>query len=311
MTTRTETENIKTSGAEKALAVILAAFILIGAIWAYDRIGHIADGGTEYYDAYITAKHELPPESAAALKRFNQAKADLWQAQLTARKQRNDVEFDRETYRTEIDAGRPAPRELGTYRQSQANLASEESAIREARAEVLAAEPQAIAVKQELRSIQEEVRDQGKNDDEMIFALRLLLVAAMLGGGYAGLSAVRRRRSRLMPVALAEVGAATALALYMAGDYGSDLGVFEDVGPLAISLVGIAFTVGAFIALQRYLAKRVPIRRVRRRECPFCGYPNHGNSKCEGCGRRVIGECSTCHEPRRVATPHCGTCGAA
>ena len=66
----------------------------------------------------------------------------------------------------------------------------------------------------------------------------------------------------------------------------------------------------AFVALQRYLAGRVPLRRVRKRECPFCGFPVGENEHCEGCGREVVAECATCSQPRRVGTLHCGACGS-
>jgi transcription elongation factor Elf1 len=78
-----------------------------------------------------------------------------------------------------------------------------------------------------------------------------------------------------------------------------------------LSIFGIAATLVAFAALQRYLARRVPARRVRKHECPFCGYPVRKNQRCEGCGRDVVAECTTCHEDRRVGTLHCGSCGAA
>ena len=109
---------------------------------------------------------------------------------------------------------------------------------------------------------------------------------------------------------MAGIIASALLAAYMALDYGTSLGVFRELGPLLISLIGIALTVTAFILLQRYLAKKIPARRVRKQECPFCGYPGHGQEHCEGCGRQILGQCTTCHQPRRIATPHCGSCGA-
>ena len=71
-------------------------------------------------------------------------------------------------------------------------------------------------------------------------------------------------------------------------------------------------TLAAFWWLQRYLARRLPYRRVRKRECPFCGYPaGAGSEHCEGCGRQVLASCDACDQPRRVGTLHCGACGAA
>lgn len=47
-------------------------------------------------------------------------------------------------------------------------------------------------------------------------------------------------------------------------DQAFDRGEFDEVGPLTISIAGIAMTLAAFVALQRFLAKRVPARRARR-----------------------------------------------
>src|SRR5207249_874957 len=96
---------------------------------------------------------------------------------------------------------------------------------------------------------------------------------AALAGAFWLFNRQRRSASRYLPVGMAAVGAASAQALVMAGDYTTDYIDFQEAGPLAISLSGIALTLAAFIGLQRYLARRLPRRRVRRRECPFCGFP--------------------------------------
>ena len=70
--------------------------------------------------------------------------------------------------------------------------------------------------------------------------------------------------------------------------------------------------VGAFIGLQRWLARRIPGRRVRNRECPFCGHPVRGaGPHCEGCGREVLAACAACEQPRRVGASYCAQCGSA
>jgi hypothetical protein len=78
-----------------------------------------------------------------------------------------------------------------------------------------------------------------------------------------------------------------------------------------LAVAGALLTIVAFGLLQRYLARRLPERRVRHRECPFCGYPTRDVAHCEGCGRDVVAECASCREPRRVGTRHCRACGAA
>lgn len=143
------------------------------------------------------------------------------------------------------------------------------------------------------------------------FLLRLGYVLATIFAGYWLLNRLRRRRSRYLTVGLAFVGFAAVQALVMATDYTTDYIDAGEVGPLVLSLVGIAMTLAGLVALQRYLAQRLPQRRVRRRECPFCGFPVTDNRHCEGCGRAVIAECTTCTGQRRVGTPRCGICGSA
>jgi hypothetical protein len=317
MSTRTEVENLKTSGAEKVLAVVLAAFILIGAIWTYDRIGEIAgvdDGygySSEYgYSSRSDALQELDPEDRRALTEADQARQRAWNARNSVRAATSMVELSRENWRAELDAGVNVPELRLAYRNALADLQAARDDLAAARAAVDEAEPAAAVARQELRDEIDDAQAITDREEVTVFLLRLLLVSVMLGGGYVAMSRIRKRRSRLLPLALADIGAGALLAVYMAGDYGSGWGLFENVGPLVLSLVGIVLTVIAFIALQRYLARQIPLRRVRRHECPFCGYPARSNVHCEGCGRRLAGPCSSCEQPRRVGTPRCGNCGS-
>lgn len=101
------------------------------------------------------------------------------------------------------------------------------------------------------------------------------------------------------------------LALWYAVDYITDYVDPLDLGPIVLSLLGAAATLAAFVALQRYLARRIPGRRVRKGECPFCGYPVRGDGPhCEGCGREVTADCAACGQLRRVGSSHCMACGA-
>ncbi len=143
------------------------------------------------------------------------------------------------------------------------------------------------------------------------FVFRFVFVALLLGLGYWLLARLRRANSRYLLVAFSLLGAASLLAFVLAADYITDYVDPVDLGPLVLSLFGIAATLAAFAVLQRYLARRVPFRRVRKHECPFCGYPVATTPRCEGCGREVIASCATCGENRRVGTLHCGACGHA
>lgn len=139
----------------------------------------------------------------------------------------------------------------------------------------------------------------------------LLLTLALLAFGLVLLAALRRRRSRYLPLAFGVIVPACVVALVFAGDYTDNYYSAFDLGPLVLSALGIVLTAISFAVLQRHLARRIPVRRVRKGECPFCGYPARAGAHCEGCGREVIGECSSCDEKRRVGTAYCANCGKA
>jgi hypothetical protein len=301
MSTRVPTEDIEVSAGEKVLAVVLAVFIAVGAVWAYVRID---DLGAEHGVAAVQAT----PSEMAAINAQQAAIRARFDAERDARAARHEVEFTREAYRTALDAGQPSRVLEQDYVAAQKALDAAEARVGVAQAKVDETTP---AAEQAQAHRSQELRSDQAGHDRQTFVLRLALLVAMLGSSYYLLGRLRRRRSRYLPAIYAWIGASGVLALVMAGDYTGNYVEFSEAGPLAISLAGIALTLAAFVALQRYLAHRMPARRVRKGECPFCGFPIRGGRHCEGCGRPVVSECSRCHEPRRVGTDHCAVCGNA
>ena len=295
-------EEIETTKSEKLLAVVLAVFFLIGGIWTYQKI--------DDYVANALAPTEvvLPADEQAALDRSNAANQRLAQATVAEEQARADLELRREAYRTALDAGQPAGDLERAYRDAEARFASAREDVRTAQTEVSAAEPAAAAASAHQQQLYQERFDR---HELVAFAFRLAFVLAAIAFGYWLLNRLRRRRSRYLPVALAWIGFAAILAFVMAGDYVTDYVDPLEFGPLVLAAAGIGLTLVAFAALQRYLARRVPLRRVRKHECPFCGFPVADNERCEGCGREVVAECGTCAAPRRVGALHCGACGHA
>lgn len=301
---------IETSTAEKVLALVLAIFIAIGAIWAYVKIDEVAKPDTP---SYLPNQALVDRGELTAITQHREANREVAAAQRDRRAATHQLELRREAYRTALDAGESSAELQAEYESAQATFAAtsrELKAASAAEARTAAAAGEAEAHADELReNAASERDDEETRHDRIVFLLRLILLIVMLAISYRLLLRLRSRNSRYLPAALALIGATAVLAVTMAGDYTGSFIEFGEVGPLAISIAGIALTLAAFVALQRFLAKRVPARRVRRGECSFCGFPLRGTPHCEGCGRTAIAACSNCGQDRRVGTPRCGHCG--
>jgi hypothetical protein len=293
-----EVEEIQTTKSEKTLALVLAVFLFIGGIWAYAQVDDSARA--------VVAVPAASPSDEADLARAEAARERLFTATEREQVALDELTLAREAWRTALDADRSAPRLERAYGEAQAAHSDAERRMTAAQAELAAVEPAATAAGHQLAEAQERAHER---QALLGFLFRLLLVAGLVASGYLLLGRLRRRASRYLPLGLAWVGFAAVLALVMAGDYLTDYVDPLDLGPLVLALVGIAFTLAAFAALQRYLVRRLPHARVRKGECPFCGYPARGGAHCEGCGRNVVAECAGCTEARRVGTLHCGACG--
>jgi hypothetical protein len=301
---------IETSTAEKILALVLTVFIAIGAVWGYVKLDEAAKSDST---SYVPDRRLIDPAEFSAVQKHRQAIRSVERARRERRAATRRLELRREAYRTALDADAPSAELQTEYEFAQARLAAVsgalEDAVRvEARTRPSAVEAQARLTELRQRAAENEDQDRARHD-RTVFLLRLALLTLMLAAAYRLLIRLRSRNSRYLPAAFAWIGATAVLAAVMAADYSDNYIEFSEVGPLAISIVGIALTLVAFVALQRFLAKRVPARRVRRGECPFCGFPVRDRPHCEGCGRAVNANCSSCQKNRRVGTPRCGYCG--
>jgi hypothetical protein len=299
-TTHVDVEEIETTKSEKLLAVVLALFLLIGGIWAYTQTD-------DYVRDALPIKAAFTPAERAAVERATAARSRLFTAQAERRRAREELELRREAYRTALDEGRRAPALQRDYNQAQERFVQAERALASAEARLSATE---AAASDAHRRRAKQATDQRDRQELVSFLVRLLFVLALVALGYWILDRARKRNSRYLPAALAFVAFAAILAFAMAADYVTDYVDPLDLGPLLLSLTGVGATLAAFAAVTRFVARRTPYRRARKRECPFCGYPVRENQHCEGCGRDVLADCTTCGGPRRVGTPHCAACGA-
>lgn len=306
MTTLVEPEELETTRSEKALAVVLAVFILIGGLWGYFNLDEVADPGVPRGGAEAA----LAPAEQDALKTLRIAQNNVFAAQRNERSAERELILRREEYRTALDAGDAAPQLKAAYEEAVRRFDAAEERVASARERLAASEVAAQPAQEALRAQEDEYESDQDRQDLIVLGLRIALILAGLAGAYLLLARMRARRSRFLPAALAWAGAWAVLALVMAIDYTTDTIEITDVGPLALSIAGIALTLLAFAVLQRYLARQIPLRRVRRSQCPFCGFPG-GGEHCEGCGRSLVGPCAACQAPRRVGSQHCSACGEA
>ena len=298
MRIRADVEDIQTTRTEKLLAVVLAAFLLLGGIWTYQKLDDVVR-------AHVAVpSYARPGPETAQLER---AEVRLRQAQSRRQRALQNLELRREAYRTALEAKKPAAKLEARYNGAQAELNAADRAIAAASRDVRAVQPAADKEQARLSKRIDAALDRQARD---AFFARLGLTVLYIAGAYGLLVIMRRRTSRWFPLAGSAVVAATILSFVVAVDYLTDYLSPFDWGMAAIAGLGIAATLLVYWSVQRYLIRRIPQRRVKRRQCPFCGYPVGANVHCEGCGREVIAPCTKCEAPRRVGTAYCGVCGA-
>jgi hypothetical protein len=303
MTTRVDIEDISSTTSEKFLAVVLAAFLLIGSIWFYVRVDDWIGGSRSW---------EFTPAEQAVMR----AQDDAWQAHEKAasrvEREKTEVDLAKDALDIALAKGQATAQLETKYRRELVQFEAARSAEDEARvhAERLSTEARAIEKKHEDQRV-------SPGRQWTIAGIRFGFIVVWFGASLRLVSALRKRRSRFLALAFAAAATGVVTAVVFATDYITDYIDPLDLGPIVLSVVGAATTVSAFVSLQRWLARRIPGRRVRNGECPYCGHPVRGSAEsvgalhCEGCGREVIALCASCGQPRRVGSPHCGACGQA
>lgn len=290
-------EDIESTKSEKFLAVILLVFLLIGTIWFYVKVEDWVPGG-----------HDFTPSAAERQAQRNQEKA--WAVESAAsealRRDRAELSLAKNDFDIAVAKGVGMDEAEADYNAAEADFRSSQRRVAEARARAAEAE----------KAVQKFDRARMKRShaghDWGVAGVRLAFIVGWVLISLRWVSSLRRRQSRFLPLGFAAVGAGVVTAVVYGTDYITDYIDPLDLGPIVLSAVGAAATIGAFVGLQRWLARRIPGRRVRNGECPFCGHPVRGEAPhCEGCGREVIAPCASCSQPRRVGSPHCTACGKA
>ncbi|MBC9225331.1 hypothetical protein GL325_03255 [Aeromicrobium sp. 636] len=300
MSTRVDTEEIATTRSERVLAVVLALFLLVGTVWFYVQVPEWVDdalGDTSSLNAAESIENEKDEARWAAESARDDAQAAL--------------NLEREEYKVALQEGSGVAEARADYDEAKVEYNRRQAELKQANAEWDAASQKA----DEARAHQERASRSGSSA-WLVAGIRLVFIAGWMVGAYQLLAWLRRRESRYVTLVYSGAIVGAVMALVFAVDYITDYIDPLDLGPFVLSAIGVVATVIAFRVLQRYLAARLPGRRVRKGECPFCGFPLReaglaDGPHCGGCGRDVVAPCSTCHAPRRVGSSFCARCGTA
>lgn len=304
---------------ERMLAWILAGFLLMALSWGYMNVD----------DAVRDARSNPTAESYRALDQLlseqekNEKSLGLWDdlsmtsleaAKIDSDEATTDRDTARERYRTELDAGNKDVQLRREYLAAEVQVVKARRALTKLKAARSAAlDRQSTYMKSkspQRRRAEQRVESRENATDRWIFFLRALLTLGTLGISVLLLRYVNERSPRSEPLGQAAVTASALMVLTMIVDYSEISFDFDSLGPLGMAALGSAITIGAFFGLQRHLAKRRPLRRLRAGTCRRCGYPAKDIAFCEGCGSSVYEDCKRCGKPRRSGTPHCRSCGA-
>jgi len=286
MSTRVDTEEIESTRSEKLLAVCLAAFLLVGTAWFYVKVPSWVENAVP-----SDADYSLVEEASDAQ---TTAWDTSYQADQSRDEARIELDLSREEYSLAITKQEGVARAKETYEQNQ-------RAYDEASAEAKRAQEQAEEADRAYEKAQATYDEESQSGLRawLTALIRLLFVAGLVAGAYSWIARQRSRESRYLPLGFAAAGVGALMALVFAIDYITDYIDPLDLGPFVLSAIGVAATVVAFAVLQRHIAARVPGRRVRKGECPFCGFPLHDSGldaghHCAGCGREVVAPCAAC-----------------
>ena len=277
MSARVEVEDVQTTKGEKLLAVVLTVFLLIGGIWAYQKIDDAVRSTTPPDFSYRGT-----PAEQAAIAQLEGANAGLRRAERAAARARENLEFRREAYRTALDEGRrPLNCERPTNR-SQRRLAQAERERRAAAQAVAEAQPSALAAQRKIAEVQ-----QGRSErrELLAFVFRLAFVLATVAFGVLAPGTAAATRLPLLRGRDRSRGVCRDPRLRSGGRLPH--GLLRAARPRAARPLTVRDRRDP-ARLRRAPAvpgAPVPQWRVRKGECPFCGYPVRENEHCEGCGR--------------------------
>ncbi|MFL6088893.1 MAG: zinc ribbon domain-containing protein [Aeromicrobium sp.] len=291
-------EDVQSTRSEKFLAIILTSFLLMGSVWIYVKADVWVPGGMN--SAPSVAQQHAMDRSAEA----RQAAEKAAGARETAA---SDLDLAKNDFDIAAAKGGSTDAAERRYRAAADRFAQAEHRAADAADRASDAQAQMEAY-DHARQRQSHARH-----DWMVAGVRLAFIVTWLLASLRIVRRLRERSSRFQPLGFAAVATGVITAVVYATDYITDFIDPLELGPIVLSGIGTLATMGAFVGLQEWLERRLPGKRVRNGECPYCAHPIRGGADagpyCEGCGNQVIEPCGACGTPRRVGSPHCPACG--
>jgi len=185
LTKTVDIEQLQTTKSEKLLALVLAVFLLIGGVWAYQEID-------DRVRSALPAREATPAEQQA-IRALDRAQQRRFGADGAVRQARQELELRRETYRTALDAGEPAAALRVRYRAAERTHEQARADRAAATQAEVAARPAAAAAQERLHRDVEERRDR---QELVILALRIGAALVFILAAYVLLTRLRDRGSR-------------------------------------------------------------------------------------------------------------------
>jgi hypothetical protein len=314
VTTGPEAEERETSRAEKLLATGLVIFLLIGGFWVMDRLTSFVERPD--WQAIAAAEGLTGTEEA-----LRQVEADYYradeatrEARVAVERARSEYEYRKEEYRVALERGLDDPALAGLHEQARTayDVARENYALAEATQRSFEARVTAprAAYAEASRRVDEAYGRAQDRYELLAFLLRFGYALPLFALSVWAWLGLRRRHGRNLIVATAFMAFAGLQAIALVFQYGWY--ILRDIGPIALSLAGSAVCITGLVALRRWAAnpRRLATARLRRGQCPYCGYPlAPGAAHCAGCGRGLVEPCPECGRGSVPESPYCPHCG--
>jgi hypothetical protein len=322
-----EIDEVESSRVEKLLALGLVVFLLVGGFWIMDRLGSLPPRPDWTGISAAQGLPEAERELRVVEVDYQRGVEAVIQAQQTLDRARAEYEFRREEYRVALERDLASPELAAAHQRAKEAFEKAQGEFEVAETVASTLQARLAGPRETFERLQRAVGEAAKRAEDRyqlaIFALRFGYALPLFGLSVWLWLGLRRRRARHLILATSFMGFAGIQAVGLVGQYGWY--VLRDIGPIALSAAGSAVCIAGLVAVRRWAtsAKRLATSRLRRSQCPYCGFPlNPGLLAagqvggaggpawhCPGCGRGLASTCAHCGQAGLAETPYCRHCG--